>query len=256
MEKTAVTFLGACANLPAIGEESSAFVINRRYLIDCGWCGVLKMRDLGIDPLKIEYLFITHRHSDHILGLPQLMSYRRIHRNSDPENIRPLKIAGPAEHLAEIVRRARELLWLPDELHKDELFPLAPGDRIETDDFLLETCAAVHTAPSLAYRFTDKKTGSVVGATGDSQYDPAIVKLMKNADLLIHEACYADPDPLDKPGTHSRPKDAARTAVEAGVKRLAIIHFDPCDRPDKVEAVRRVFPNVFAAASGLTVEIA
>ena len=52
------------------------------------------------------------------------------------------------------------------------------------------------------------------------------------ADLLIHDAQYLDHEmPAHKGWGHSSGRDAARLALEAGCKRLALFHHDP-DRSD------------------------
>ena len=67
---TTLTFVGTAAVLPGAGRESACFVINGRDLVDTGWSAAVKMQEVGCDPLAIVWLFFTHCHHDHYLGLP------------------------------------------------------------------------------------------------------------------------------------------------------------------------------------------
>jgi ribonuclease BN (tRNA processing enzyme) len=86
-------------------------------------------------------------------------------------------------------------------------------------------------------------------------YHEDIVAHVEGVSLLIHEACYNDGDPPDKPGKHSQPKQAALAAKKAKVGRLALIHATPHFRERKVEAARKIFPNTFWPRDGETVSV-
>ena len=78
--KTTVTFLGTSAVVPGAGHDTASFLINGKYLVDTGWYATIKMRGYGFDPMQLEYLFFTHCHHDHYIGLPQLLFYLRMRR--------------------------------------------------------------------------------------------------------------------------------------------------------------------------------
>ena len=258
--RTEVTFLGTDAVTPACGGDTASFVINRRYLVDTGWYGALKMRCYGLDPMELEYLFLTHCHHDHYLGLPHLLFYLAMNRAERPDRA-PLKIVGPQEDLVPVVRLAQQFLQMErfaPVRYEPECIPLAPGETWDADDFTLAACASLHPVPGLCYRFTDKRTGQVVAFTGDTAYDPTIVRHVQAASLLIHEASYgASPAPPGNNNTslHSGAPDAARVAREAGAGRLALVH---CPRPKQqaaLEAAQALFPNTLWPADGETLRV-
>jgi ribonuclease Z len=222
-------------------------------MVDTGWYGAVRMLSYDLDPTRLEYLFITHRHNDHTLGLPQLLLYRRIKRIQDGLELPPLKIVGPKVDLPGIIQRAVAILQWPDGAVLPEGIPLDPGEGLETGGFILRTCAADHTAPGLVYRFIDKRNGRQLAFTGDTMYSESIVSHVRGVSLLIHEACYNDGDPPDKPGKHCQPRQAAEAARKAEVGRLALIHATPHFRERKVEAAREIFPNTFWPRDGETV---
>ena len=78
---------------------------------------------------------------------------------------------------------------------------------------------AIHgSVQTLALRFENTATGRAIVYSADTEPCEAVVQLAAGADLLIHEATG------DHPG-HSSPADAAQVAREAGVSRLALIHY-------------------------------
>ncbi len=257
-EATTLTFLGTAAVVPGGGHDTAGFVINDRYLVDTGWYAAIKMQCYGLDPLNIEYLFLTHCHHDHYIGLPQLLFYRRMRRSARP-NLPPLKILGPAEDLERVVTLARQFLQpdrFPDVDEAPELFPLEPGDAFEEEAFRITTCASLHPVPALCYRFTDKQTGATFAFTGDTAYHPPVVAHVQGVSLLVHEASYgAAPAPANNASLHSGAPDAARVAAEAGVERLALVHAPEDRQQAALAAAQAIFPNTIWPEDGQQVTI-
>ncbi len=72
-----VTILGSSSALPTLTRfpTSQAVSLNERvYLIDCGEGTQIQLRRFGIKAGKINHIFISHLHGDHIFGLPGLIS--------------------------------------------------------------------------------------------------------------------------------------------------------------------------------------
>ncbi len=253
---TTVTFVGTDAVVPAGGHDTASFVINGRYLVDTGWYGAIKMQGYGIDPAALECLFLTHCHHDHTLGLPHLLLYRSFKLGKAAAS-RPLKIFGPAADLAEVVDLAQKFLrpeQFPEIVCATDLVALKPGYSYETDAFLLEPCAAKHPVAALCYRFTDKTTGATIAFTGDTGYDPKIAAHVRGVGLLIHEASYgAEHAPKDDKWGHSGAPDAAHVALQAGVRRLALIHCPEHKRAGALDAAQAIFPSTFLATEGETI---
>jgi len=86
------------------------------------------------------------------------------------------------------------------------------------------------------------------------------VALSGNADLLIHDAQYTPEELKEKRGWgHSSWEQAVEVAKQAGVKRLALFHYDP-DHTDsfllKIEKqCQDRFPDTFLAREDLQIEI-
>jgi len=72
-----VTILGSSSALPTSGRYPSAHVLNaheRLFLIDCGEGTQMQLRKTRIRFVKINHIFISHLHGDHIFGLYGLLS--------------------------------------------------------------------------------------------------------------------------------------------------------------------------------------
>ncbi len=142
--------------------------------------------------------------------------------------------------------RARELgvpegpLW--GRLHKGETVALEDGRTISPADLV--------GSPRL---------GRTLVYSGDTRPSLAVVEAARGADLLIHEATFGS-DELEraKETGHSTAAEAARVAVEAGVRRLVLTHISPRytrDAPELLAEARAIFPETVVARDGMVVDV-
>lgn len=91
-----LTFLGTGAGLPSKTRNVSAIALDLLqeqgsiWLFDCGEATQHQILRTNIKPRKIEKIFITHLHGDHIYGLPGLLSSR-----SFQAGLTPVTLYGP-----------------------------------------------------------------------------------------------------------------------------------------------------------------
>lgn len=72
-----VTVLGRASAKPTVTSHPSSQVVNvneQYYLVDAGEGAQQQMFRMGINPLKLRAVFISHLHGDHIFGLFPLLS--------------------------------------------------------------------------------------------------------------------------------------------------------------------------------------
>ena len=108
----------------------------------------------------------------------------------------------------------------------------------------------------------DLKGRGVVYCT-DTTYCRSAVELSRDADLLIHEATFAEADEgLAIRSTHSTASMAARVASEAGARRLVLTHLSPRYFPgnqtgpdELLQEARAVFPAAELAHDFLSVDV-
>ncbi|MCZ6680945.1 MAG: MBL fold metallo-hydrolase [Candidatus Poribacteria bacterium] len=256
--QTKVTFLGTASAVPTAGHDTASFIINGKYLVDTGWNAAIRMLEHGFNPMNLEYLFFTHCHHDHYLGLPHLLFYLRMRQRDRPDRP-PLKVVGPAEDTEKVISLAHRFLQtdrFPQLERAPDIIPLTPGESYEEEAFHIDTSGTIHPVQGLCYKFTDKRSGAVFAFTGDTAYHAPIAEHVKGVPFLIHEASFGPDNPA--PGSssgHSGAPQAATIAQAAGVDLLALIHCSEQQSQAALVAARRIFPNTIFPADGQTVTL-
>ena len=131
-------------------------------------------------------------------------------------------------------------LW--GRLHKGETVTLDDGRTVSPPDLV----GAPRRGRTLVY-------------SGDTRPHLALLEAARGADLLIHEATFGGDEAERAVETgHSTAAEAARVALEAGVRRLVLTHISPRytrDAPELLAEARAVFPETMIARDGMTVEV-
>ena len=103
------------------------------------------------------------------------------------------------------------------------------------------------------------RPGRKLVLSGDTRPCQATREMAANADLLVHEATFAQDEAERAAHTgHSTAREAAELAAAAGVLRLVLTHFSPryADDPRWLEKeARAAFPETVCAHDGLVVEV-
>jgi ribonuclease BN (tRNA processing enzyme) len=212
---------------------------DREYLILDAGNGFYKI-DRHIKTGKPICLFLSHMHWDHIVGLHILNKF------DFPQGIDIYGARGIKRHLTTVIRQpftaSFKALKTPVRLH--ELQP-----RISLP-FPLIFKRLRHVSPCYGYRFTleDK----IIAYCTDTGPCKNLNLLAREVDLLIAECGYlSGQSRADWP--HLNPESAARVALEAKAKRLALVHFDASlyktfkHRDQAEQKAKKIFSNTLAA---------
>ena len=211
-QQTQVVLLGT-GTPPADPDRSgaaTAIVVNGTpYLVDFG-AGVVRRAksavvDRGIaalDPVKLRVVFVTHLHSDHTVGYPDLILTpwvlgRRV----------PLEVYGPAgikdmtTHILQAYRAdfesrskqyAEKLFTVGTfpEAHAVNVREIAPGVVYKDANVTVTAFATSHTMESYGYRFDTADRSIVI--SGDTSPTQATIDACDGCDVLIHEVLTLD----------------------------------------------------------------
>lgn len=152
--KFELTILGSNSATPAYGRNQTAQILNIHdtlILIDCGEGTQLRLQKFKIRRNKIRYIFISHLHGDHYLGLVGLLSSMHLSGRNDA-----IYIYGPPA-LEEILHmhflHAQTTLRYP--LHFQATQDEIPQKLMETKDFKVESFPLNHRIACTGFRFTE-----------------------------------------------------------------------------------------------------
>jgi len=236
-----VTLLGTGRPDPAIDRFGPSTLIEagaETLLIDCGRGATQRLWQLGIPLSRVKGVFLTHLHSDHTVGLPDLWLTGWL---PTPYGNRatPLGVWGPVG-TRDMTRGLRKAFaWDIDRRSRGEGLPAAgaafdahevrPGVVFERNGVRVTAFAVDHGGllkPAYGYR-VDYRGRSVV-VSGDTRPTESLITASAVVDVLVHEVIAAPVALLEKSqtvrrivGFHTLPEDAGR--IFARVRpRLAV----------------------------------
>jgi ribonuclease Z len=257
-----------------------------RLLFDCGEGTQRQMqRSLGL--VQVDEIYFTHFHADHFLGLPGLLKTYDLTERERPLTIYgPRGLSSLIKSLGRVIGRVGYGLDLV-ELEAGEGIPLdgaevrafpvehsvrAHGYSLVEEErpgrFDPEAAKRLGVAEGPAFAalqrgetvdgstgpvrpgevMGDSRPGRTVVLTGDTAPCRATVEAARGAELLVHDASFAEGEAQRAADTgHSTVGQAAAVAREADVRMLALVHISSRYHVGKVlEEAREVFEQAIA----------
>jgi ribonuclease BN (tRNA processing enzyme) len=245
-----VTFLGTNGWYDTgTGNTCSVLIQAKDYdiILDAG-NGIAKA-DHYITQDRPAFLFISHFHIDHIVGLHTLVKFRFL---------KGLKIFGQVGTAAVLNTFVAEPFTVPLTRlpYPVSIMELEEGEH--AIPFTVECLFLIHPAPCYGYRLTlDDK---VVTYCIDTGICDNAVTLARDADLLITE-CGLKPGQESPGWPHLNPENAIDIAQKAHAKRLALTHFGAevyrtlDDRCAVQKQFEKAYPGLVVATDALTMDI-
>jgi len=257
-------------SLYRFGPALAVIVNNYPYFIDAGegWWRAVGKSVLSQDAIdlasvfalqNLKYMFLTHLHEDHTVGLPSFIS-SPFKFGTGPDK----KIYGPAgvddmiAHINAAWKLDRNEMFQGSTIQKADGataigIPVWPhtdpkGRKIfEDDNVSVEAFPTKHgfLEHSYAYRFTAKPDGRVFAFGGDGHYSEGLVNAAKDADVLFIEsitrknikfAPWGGDTEAEKVkiigAYHMFPKDMKKVQDASGVKQIVMIHVQNYNDPE------------------------
>jgi len=277
-------FLGTGASIPSRDKSLPCVAVRHGSnvtMFDCGEGSQRQMMVSSMSFMKINQIFITHLHGDHILGLPGLLQTMGMSGRKDH-----LLVCGPKgtkKALTKVLDACEGNIEYALEIRE-----LKGGEKIEFKGFSVFSFKTEHVVNSLGYVLKEDDTGGrfdkskalelgiqpgpdftrlqngetingvrpeqVIGRskpgcsvayTGDTIPCRTVSKAVKNVDVLIHEATFSKKEEkLALEHMHSTAGQAAFTAKEANVKTLMLIHIS--NRYDDITVIENEAKETFA----------
>lgn len=165
-----LTILGCYAATPRTFSSPTAQVLeikNHTFLMDCAEGTQVQLRKNKVKFSKIEHVFISHLHGDHVYGLIGLVStYMLLGRTA------PLHIHGP-KGIKEMITLQLRLSqsWTNYELHFHELESMAPEVVFEDDAIVVSTIPLKHRIYTNGYLFREKQGLRKLNADAAASFD-------------------------------------------------------------------------------------
>jgi ribonuclease Z len=239
-----VTLLGTGVPIPSAERFGPATLIeagDRTILIDAGRGATIRLFQIGVPIGRIDALLLTHFHSDHTVGIPDLWLTGWLNSYFGARQ-KPFYVIGPTgtndlmRHLEAAYSRdveiriedeklARENAAIATEEFAQDGVVYEAGD-LRVIAFTVDHGAAIK--PAYGYRI--EYQGRVAVISGDTRYNENVIKFGTGADLLIHEVAMARPELLDEPriqrivNHHTTPREAGLVFAAAKPKLAAYTH--------------------------------
>lgn len=142
-----VTFLGTAGSLPTPERNPSAVLVNREgelILFDCAEGTQRQMMRARTGMMRLNYIFLTHLHADHILGIPGLLETMAFQGRENP-----ITIAGPVNTIR-LVECFKSVCYFSRSFIVQAI-ELEPGDVIKMKGFQVRAISTNHSVPSIGY---------------------------------------------------------------------------------------------------------
>jgi ribonuclease BN (tRNA processing enzyme) len=271
--RTQVVLLGTGTPRPEPDRSgpATAIVVNdAAYLVEAG-PGIVRRAAAaagkGIAALsmpKLDTLFVTHLHSDHTVGLPDLIFTPWVQ-----ERRAPLRVFGP-EGTEEMTRHIL-LAWRADvDIRTKGLerrgrlevqaHDVAPGVVYKDANVMVSAFANRHGEwpHSFGYRFTTADRTIVI--SGDTSPSPEVVAACHKCDVLIHEVFSEKYQPADMPNWaeyrskyHTTTSQLAEIANKAQPALLILHHRGAGSAEEYLADIRRSYAGKVVVGNDLDV---
>jgi len=233
-DEIVVTLLGTgspALNPARFGPSTLVQAGGLNLVFDAGRGSSIRMGQIGVAPGRIDALFISHFHSDHVNGLSDLWMAGYMLNNPSGGRQAPLRVFGGIgmKNMADNMA----LAFQADTIVRTEGRGAPPGSgsitpyEIESDGIVFDEAGVrvtafrvSHIEQSYGYR-VDYRGRSVL-LSGDTRFDQNLIDHGQGVDLLIHQVRMAPPGADN--GNHTSPEEAGHIFLQTGARMGVYSH--------------------------------
>jgi ribonuclease Z len=235
------------------------------YLVDAGPGVVRRAQEAatktkidGVRPELLKRLFITHLHSDHTVGYPDLIfTPAVVGRDGGLDVYGPPGLQEMTDHLLAAWRKDMDVRINGPEHgnpnpYKVVVHEITPGVVYKDDNVMIEAVPVKHTTWDYAFGYKFVAPDRTIVVSGDTAPTESIVRACSGCDVLVHEGgCdVAGPRLAYQRAAHTSAVELARIATEAKPKLLVLYHTG-C--PSALEQVQKGYSGKVVAAKDFDV---
>jgi ribonuclease BN (tRNA processing enzyme) len=235
-----VVILGTGTPIPDPDRSGPAIAVcagGRAYLVDAGPGVVRRARQAadrnnmpGLRPISLDVLFLTHLHSDHTVGYPDLILTPAVLGRAGP-----LQVYGPkgtqemTDHLLaawkkDIDVRVNGLEHESAARYKVNVHENRPGEIYKDANVTVRAFLVKHATWDEAFGYRFDTAGRSIVISGDTAPTPAIAVACNGCDILVHEVyCNGGGSPYFL-AAHTSAAELADIAKQAKPKLLVLYH--------------------------------
>jgi ribonuclease BN (tRNA processing enzyme) len=242
--QTQVILLGTGTPYPdphASGPATAVVVGKRFFLFDAGAGVMRQVNAAGLPISGPEATFITHLHSDHTLGYPDLIFTSWIMRRQQPLQVfGPLGLQRMTNHLfaafsEDINIRTRGLEREVRKWNRVTVHEINSGVVYDRDGVKVTAIRVPHGSWKNAYAYRVDAPDRSILISGDTRPSEALIASAKNVDVLVHEVYLStNLKAENRPGGHLWPQymrafhtsevELGRIAQKTNCKLLIVTH--------------------------------
>jgi ribonuclease Z len=256
-DSTVVVLLGTGNPIPdpdAAGPATAIVVGSRVFLFDAGAGVMRRVRAAKLPTTGPTALFVTHLHSDHTLGYPDvILTSWTMGRKTPLEVFGPHGLQAMTDHIVaawaeDIDIRTNGLEHLTPNGYAVHVHEIAPGVVYDSAGVKITAIPVLHGSWKEAYGYRVDTPDRSIVLSGDTRPSPALEQAARNVDVLIHEAypggANASPQSTVtgpyRRAFHTSDAELGRLAAAAKPKMLVLYHHRvPADGGESMVATIR-----------------
>lgn len=239
-----------------MGPASAVISGDRVYIVDCGPGVVRRAAEAGIRMDQLTRLFVTHLHSDHTAGYPDLILTPAVTGRREPfEAYGPPGLRAMTAHILaawkeDLRIRLHGLEPSVPEAYVVRAHDVKPGEIYHDQEVRVIAFAVRHGSWKYAYGYRFEAPDKVIVFSGDTTYSEELARQAKGCDILVHEV-YSEKGLRKRTpewqryhaAFHTSGPDVGRIAAMAQPRKLVLNHLLPMgETPEEVVSeVRRHF---------------